>query len=78
MLLYDVLKQGFPMTVVPQWIGTKGRMSMVILRPRYPTMHMSAFRISNSEECLIVKDGSKIVNNHREVLGAANRSATHD
>ena len=81
MLLYDVIKQGLPMTVVrlvPQWIGTKGRMSMVSLRPRYPTMHMRAFRISNSEECLIVKDWSKIVNNRREVLGAVRRSATQD
>ena len=69
MLLYDVLKQGLPMTVVPQWIETKGRMSIVSLRPRYPTMHFSAFQISNSEECLIVKDWSKIVNDRREVLG---------
>ena len=57
------------MTVVPQWIETKGRMSMVSLRPRFPTLHMSAFRISESEECLIVKDWSKIVNDRREVLG---------
>ena len=71
MLLYNVLKQGLPMTVVPQWIGTKGRMSTVSLRPRYTTMHMSAFRISNSEEFLIVKDWSKIVNNRREVLGGS-------
>ena len=78
MLLYDVLQQGLPMTVVPQWIDTKGRMSIVSLRPRYPTMHFSAFRISKSEECLIVKDWSKIVNDHREVLGAAIRSAAHD
>ena len=68
MLLYDVLQQGLPMIVVPQWIKTKGRMSMVSLRPRHPTSHMSAFRISESEECLIVKDWSKIVNDRREVL----------
>ena len=66
------------MTVVPQWIGAKGRMSMVSLRPRHPTMHMSAFRISESDECLIAKDWSKIVNDPREVLGAARRSASHD
>ena len=30
---------------------------------------MSAFRISESEECLIVKDWSKIFNDRREVLG---------
>ena len=66
------------MTVVPQWIETKGCMSMVSLRPRYPTLHMSAFRISESDECLIVKDWSKIVNDRREVLGAARRSATQD
>ncbi len=59
------------MTVVPQWIETKGDMSMVSLRPRYPTLHMSAFRISESQECLIVKDWSKIVNDHREVLGGS-------
>ena len=61
------------MTVVPQWIETKGHMSMVSLRPRYPTLHMSAFRISKSDECLIVKDWSKIVNDpSREVLGGSN------
>ena len=59
------------MTVVPQWIETKGRMSIVSLRPRYPTVHMSAFRISESDECLIVKDWSKIVNDRREVLGGS-------
>ena len=78
MLLYDVLQQGLPMNVVPHWIETKGRMRMVSLRPRHPTMHFSAFRISKSEECLIVKDCSKIVNDRREVLGEAIRSATYD
>ena len=73
MLLYDVLQQGLPMTVVPQWIETKGRMSIVSLRPRYPTLHMSAFRISRSDECLIVKDWRKIVNDRREVLGGSNQ-----
>ena len=59
------------MTVVPQWIKTTSRMSMISLRPRHPTLHMSAFRISESEECLIVKDWSKIVNDRREVLGGS-------
>ena len=65
------LQQGLPMTVVPQWIETKRHMSMVSLRPRYPTLHMSAFRISENDECLIVKDWSKIVNDPREVLGGS-------
>ena len=73
MLLYDVLQQGLPIIVVPQWIETKDRMSMVSLRPRHPTSHMSAFRISKTDECLIVKDWSKIVKNHREVLGGSNQ-----
>ena len=73
MLLYDVLQQGLPMNVVPDWIETKGTMNIVSLWPRYPTMHFSAFRISNSEECLIVKDWSKIVNDRREVLGGSNQ-----
>ena len=73
MLLYDVLQQGLPLNVVPHWIETKGQMRIVSLRPRYPTMHFSAFRISNSEECLIVKDWSKIVNDHKEVLGGSNQ-----
>ena len=60
------------MNVVPHWIKTKGRMRMVSLRPRYPTMHFSALRISKKEECLIVKDRSKIVNDRREVLGGSN------
>ena len=73
MLLYDVLQQGLPMTVVPQWIGTKGRMSMISLRPRHPTLHMSAFMIFKSEQVLIVKDWSKIEKDHnREVLGDNN------
>ena len=69
-------KQGLPMKVVPQWIGTKGRMSMVSLRPRHPTLHMSAFRISTNEECLIVKDWSKILNDRREVLGGSNQKCS--
>ena len=36
-------------------------------------MHFSAFRISNSEECLTVKDRRKIVNDRREVLGGSNQ-----
>ena len=59
------------MTVVPQRIETKDCMSIVSLRPRYPSLHMSAFRISNSDECLIVKEWSKIVNDRREVLGGS-------
>ena len=61
------------MTVVPQWIETKGHMSMVSLRPRFSTLHMSAFRISESDECLIVKDWSKVVNDRREVLRGSNQ-----
>ena len=57
---------------VPQWIEAKGRMSMVSIRPRHPTLHMSAFRISRSEQVLIVKDWNKIVKDHREVLGGSN------
>ena len=73
MLLYDVLQQGLPMNVVPQWIETKGRMRMVTLRPRHPTMHFSAFRTSNSEQFLIVKDWTKfVVEERREVLGGSN------
>ena len=73
MLLYDVLQQGLPMNVVPYGIETKGTMNIVSLQPRYPTMNFSAFRISNNEECLIVKDWRKIVNNRREVLGGSNQ-----
>ena len=73
MLLYVVLQQGLPLNVVPHWIKTNGTMSIVSLRPRYPTMHFSAFRFSNSEGCLIVKDWSKIVKDRRrEVLGGNN------
>ena len=75
MLLYDVLQQGLPRNVVPHWIETKGRMRIVSLRPRYPTMHFSAFRISDSEECLIVKDWTKFVMEEcREVLGGSNQN----
>ena len=54
MLLYYVLQQGLPMNVVPHGIETKGTMSIVSLRPIYPTNHYSAFRIS--DEFLKVKD----------------------
>ena len=61
------------MIVVPHWIEAKGRMKMVSLRPRHPTLHMSAFRICKSEQVLIVKDLSKIVKDRREVLGGSNQ-----
>ena len=61
------------MIVVPQWIEAKGRMSMVSIRPRHPTLHMSAFRISRSEQVLIVKDWNKIAKDRREVLGGNNQ-----
>ena len=64
---------GLMMIVVPQWVSTNGRMSIVSLRPRHPTLHTSAVRISRTEECLIVKDWSKIVNGRREVLGGNNQ-----
>ena len=64
------------MTVVPQWIKTKGHMRIVSLRPRYPTLHMSAFRISRSDECLIVKDWRKTVSDRREVLGGSNEKCS--
>ena len=61
------------MIVVHQWIEAKGRMSMISIRPRHPTLHMSAFRISKSEQVFIVKDWNKIVKDRREVLGGSNQ-----
>ena len=78
MLLDDVLQQGLPMNVVPQWIEAKVRMSMVSIRPRHPILKMSAFMISRSKQVLIVKDWNKIVKDRREVLGASIRSAAHN
>ena len=73
MLPYDVLQQGLPMNVVSYGIEAKGTMSIVSLRPRYPTNYYSAFRISNSEECLIVKDWTKsVMEERRQVLGEGN------
>ena len=70
MLLYDVLQQGLPMNVVPHGIETNGTMSIVSLRPRYPTMHFSAFKIS--DELLQVQDWTKFVmEERREVLGGS-------
>ena len=70
MLLYDVLQQGLPMIVLPQWISTNGRMSTVSLRPRHPTLHMSAFKISDG--CLIVQGWTKcVMEKRREVLGGS-------
>ena len=63
------------MTVGPQGIETKSRMSIVSLWPRYPAFHMTAFMISKSEQVLIDKDWSKIVKDHsREVLGGSNQN----
>ena len=77
MLPYDVLQQGLPMNVVPYGIETKGTMSIVILRPRYPTNHYSAFSVS--DEFLIVKDWTRyVMGERRQVLGAANRCATQN
>ena len=61
------------MIVVPQWIEAKGLISMVSIRPRHPTMHIRAFRISKREQVLIVIDWNKIVNDRREVLGGSNQ-----
>ena len=54
------------MIVVPQWIEAKDRIFMV-------SLHMSAFRISKSEQVLIVKEWSKIMKGRREVLGGSNQ-----
>ena len=70
MLLYDVLQQGLPMNVVPDWIETKGTMSIVSLRPRYPTDYFSAFKIS--DECLIVQNWTRyVMGERRQVLGGS-------
>ena len=67
---YDVLQQGLPMNVVPYGIETKGTMSIISLRPRYPTDYCSAFKISDG--CLIVQDWTKyVMGERREVLGGS-------
>ena len=67
---YDVLQQGLPMNVVPYGIETKGTMSIISLRPRYPTDYFSAFKISDG--CLIVQDWTKyMMGERREVLGGS-------
>ena len=72
MLSYDVLQQGLPINVVPHGIETKDTISIVSLRPIYPTMHFSAFRIS--DELLMVQDWTKFVmEERREVLGGSNQ-----
>ena len=72
-MLHLCIEQGLPMSVVPRSIESKGRMTMVSSRPRYPLLHTSAFIISRSEQVLIVKDWSKIVKDRREVLGDSNQ-----
>ena len=70
MLPYDVLQQGLSMNVVPYGIETKGTMSIVSLRLRYPTDYFSAFKISDG--CLIVQDWTKyVMGERREVLGGS-------
>ena len=56
------------MNVVPYGIETKGTMSIISLRPRYPTDYFSAFKISDG--CLIVQDWTKyVMGERRQVLG---------
>ena len=56
------------MNVVPYGIETKGTMSIISLRPRYPTCYFSAFKIS--DECLIVQDWTiYVMGEHIQVLG---------
>ena len=70
MLPYDVLQQGLLMNVVPYGIETKGIMSIISLRPRYPTDYFSAFKISDG--CLILQDWTKyVMGERREVLGGS-------
>ena len=70
MLPYDVLQQELPRNVVPYGIETKGTMSIISLRPRYPTDYFSAFKIS--DRCLIVQDWTKyVMGERREVLGGS-------
>ena len=70
MLPYDVLQQGVPMNVVPYGIESKGTMSIISLRPRYPTDYCSAVKISDG--CLIVQDWTKyVMGERREVLGGS-------
>ena len=58
------------MNVVPYGIETKGIMSIINLRPRYPTDYFSAFKISDG--CLIVQDWTKyVMGERREVLGGS-------
>ena len=58
------------MIVVPSGIETKGTMSIISLRPRYPTDYFSAFKISDG--CLIVQDWTKyVMGERREVLGGS-------
>ena len=58
------------MNVVPYGIETKGTMSIISLRPRYPTDYFSAFKISN--RCLIVQEWTKyVMGERREVLGGS-------
>ena len=58
------------MNVVPYGIETKGTMSIISLRPRYPTDYFSAFKIR--DRCLIVQDWTKyVMGERREVLGGS-------
>ena len=58
------------MNVVPYGMETKGTMSIISLRPRYPTNYFSAFKIS--DRCLIVQDWTKyVMGERREVLGGS-------
>ena len=58
------------MNVVPYGIETKGTMSIISLRPRYPTDYFSAFKISDG--CLIVQDWTKyVMGERREILGGS-------
>jgi hypothetical protein len=47
----------------------KGDMSIISLRPRWPTALRSAYKISRSDEVLTIKDWSKVLRDRSELLG---------
>jgi hypothetical protein len=55
---------------VPDLMHTKGHMDVVSLRPSLPTGHRCSYKISRTDEDLLIKDWKQVMNDSRELLGS--------
>ena len=54
---------------MPRLMHMKGDMTIISLQPSWPTVHRSAYTISQRDELLTIKDWRKVLKDRRELLG---------